>query len=129
MPGDLTEQFASLVSRFGKAWEKGATDQLLDVFAEDALFYPSPFDGPARGHDGIRTYWKEIPHEQAEIAFRFGEIFVVGPWFATEFKCTFRRRRTGEQVDLRGAMFCETGDGRITELRMYWDRRIGAKQT
>jgi len=47
---------------------------------------------------------------------------VAGPWFATEFRCTYRRRRTGEWVDARGAMFCETKDDKITEMRMYWHR-------
>jgi len=25
-------------------------------------------------------------------------------------------------VDARGAIFCETKDGKITEMRMYWHR-------
>src|SRR5881409_3415485 len=33
-----------------------------------------------------------------------------------------RPRRTGAWVDARGAMFCETKDGKITEMRMYWHR-------
>jgi ketosteroid isomerase-like protein len=34
----------------------------------------------------------------------------------------FRRRRTGQWVDARGAIFCETDGERITEMRMYWHR-------
>jgi ketosteroid isomerase-like protein len=49
----------------------------------------------------------------------------VGPWFSAEFKCTFRRRRTGEPVDVRGAIFCETADGLISEMRMYYHRVVG----
>jgi ketosteroid isomerase-like protein len=124
MSSGSREQFEALVAQFAKGWEKGDADQMLEVFTPDALFYPSPFDPPARDHAGIRTYWKDIPLEQAEISCRYGEIFVVGPWFATEYKCTFRRRRTGEPVDLRGAMFCETRDEKISEMRLYWHRAV-----
>src|SRR6266568_3984198 len=34
----------------------------------------------------------------------------------------YRGRRTGDWVDARGAMFCETKDGKVTEMRMYWHR-------
>ncbi len=122
---DPNGEYASLIEQFGKGWEKGATDQMVGVFTDDAVFHSSPFDAPARGSAAIRAYWSDIPREQAEISFRFGEIFVVGPWFATEFKCTFRRRRTGEPVDMRGAIFCETADGKISEMRMYWHRNLG----
>jgi ketosteroid isomerase-like protein len=32
-------------------------------------------------------------------------------------------------VDARGAIFCETDDGRITEMRMYWHRWSGGRET
>lgn len=125
--GTSVETYADLLNRFGRAWERGDTPALVDVFTPQAAFYPSPFDPPATGRDAIRLYWKDIPHEQAEISFRFGEIFVAGPWFATEFRCTFRRRRTGEPIDLRGAIFCETADRLISEMRLYWERRVGTR--
>ena len=101
---------------------KGAPRILMGRRRPDAVFLPEPFATPIRGRGAIRDYWRDVPREQAEIAFRFGEIFVAGPWFATEYKCTFRRRRTGEAVVVRGALFCETIDGRVSEMRMYWDR-------
>lgn len=119
--------FAALVDRFGKGWQTGKTDEILAVFAPDAVFRPEPHDPPLTGHDAIRAYWKDIPFTQAEIRFRSGEIFSTGPWFAAEFKCTFRRRRTGEPVDVRGAMFCETKDGLVSEMRLYWQRFVGGR--
>lgn len=119
------QEYAALIETFGTAWEAGKHDEIVEVFADDGAFMPTPFDAPLRGREAIRGYWKNIPVEQAEVAFRFGEIFVAGPWFATEFRCTFRRRRTGERVDIRGALFCETAGGKITEMRMYWHRAAG----
>jgi len=121
---DRRAKYASLIERFGEGWQKLSAKLMAEVFAEDAVFVPDPWEAPVTTRVGIEQYWGDIPYEQSEISFRFGEIYVVGPWFATEFKCTFRRRRTGEQVDVRGALFCETDDELISEMRMYWDRKV-----
>jgi ketosteroid isomerase-like protein len=114
--------FRTLVDTFGTGWERGDVETICSVFSADAVFLETPFGRPDRGLAAIREYWKDIPLHQAETKFSSGEIYVAGPWFATEFRCTFRRRRTGEPVDARGAMFCETRDGKISEMRLYWHR-------
>jgi ketosteroid isomerase-like protein len=119
----MSDEFRALVDTFAKGWERGDVDKLCSVFVEDAVFLETPFSEPDRGIAAIRAYWKDIPLHQAETRVSSGEIYVAGPWFATEFRCTFRRRRTGELVDARGAMFCETKDGKISEMRMYWHRQ------
>ena len=111
-----------MIEQFGNAWEEGSPEGITELFSEEAVFLSSPFDQPLRGKAEIAEYWKDIPLEQADVSFRFGEIFAAGPWFSTEYKCTFRRRRTGQMIDVRGAFFCETEDGKITEMRMYWHR-------
>jgi ketosteroid isomerase-like protein len=113
----------ALIDEFGRGWSKARVETLMSVFAPDAVFQETPFAEALRGHEAVRGYWADVPLHQSEITFTSGEIFTVGPWFATEFKCTFRRRRTGEWVDARGAIFCETNGEKITEMRMYWDRR------
>ena len=117
-------EFDALIAKFGQAWQQGKPELMAEVFTDDAVFIPGPFEAPVRGREAIRVYWRDVPLEQAEIAFRHGEIFVAGPWFATEYKCTFRRRRTGEAVTVKGALFCETAEGRISEMRMYWERSV-----
>lgn len=114
---------------FGKGWSKGNTDMIMSVFSPEAVFIETPFSSPLQGTQAIREYWREVPYNQSEITFSSGEIFVVGPWFSAEFKCVFRRRRTGEWVDARGAFFCETDGEKITEMRMYWHRWNGGRET
>jgi ketosteroid isomerase-like protein len=121
---ELRSKYGILVQKFGEMWTAGSTEEIADLFTETAVFSPSPFDTPLRGRAAITEYWQDTPLEQAEVKFRYGEVFVAGPWFATEFKCTFRRRRTGKPVDVRGALFCETADDRISEMRMYWHRVV-----
>jgi ketosteroid isomerase-like protein len=112
-----------LIDEFGRGWSRAKVDVMIGVFTPEAVFQDGPFSDPLRGLEAIRGYWGDVPLFQSEITFSSGEIFVVGPWFSTEFKCTFRRRRTGEWVDARGAIFCETDGGKISEMRLYWERR------
>ena len=113
----------------GSGWSTGDIALLMSVYASDAVFIETPFTPALRGTDAIRGYWNEVPYNQSEISFSSGEIYAAGPWFSTEFKCVFRRRRTGEWVEARGAIFCETDSERITEMRMYWHRWNGGQET
>jgi len=119
----------SLIDTFGKGWVTRDMNLLMSVYAADAIFVETPFTAPLQGTDAIRGYWNEVPYNQSEISFSSGEIYAAGPWFSTEFKCVFRRRRTGEWVEARGAIFCETNSERITEMRMYWHRWNGGRET
>lgn len=112
-----------LIDAFGKAWERGKVDDLMAVFSENAVFLDDPFSEKVTGKNAVRDYWKDVPYHQSEITFTPGEIFAAGPWFSTEFRVVYRRRRTGEWVDARGAIFCETEDGKVSEMRMYWIRK------
>jgi ketosteroid isomerase-like protein len=119
----------SLVDIFGRGWATCDMSLLMTVYTADAVFIETPFTPPIQGTDAIRGYWNEVPYNQSEITFSSGEIYAAGPWFSTEFKCVFRRRRTGEWVEARGAIFCETEADRITEMRMYWHRWNGGRET
>jgi len=119
----------SLIDTLGQGWAAGDMNLLMTVYAPDAVFIETPFSTPLHGTDAIRRYWNEVPYNHSEVSFSSGEIYAAGPWFSTEFKCVFRRRRTGEWVEARGAIFCETAWERITEMRMYWHRWNGGKDT
>jgi ketosteroid isomerase-like protein len=112
----------TLIDTFGRGWTRAQLDVLMSVFSPAAVFIETPFSSPMSGEAAIRAYWQDIPYNQSEITFTGGEIYAAGPWFSTEFKCVFRRRRTGEWVEARGAIFCETDGEKITEMRMYWHR-------
>jgi ketosteroid isomerase-like protein len=126
---DTHELGRALIDTFGEGWSRGNVDRLMSVFHEDIVFIETPFSDPLRGADAVRRYWLEVPLHQSEITFTSGEIYAAGPWFSTEFKCLFQRKRTGEWVDARGAIFCETDGVRITEMRMYWHRWNGGRET
>ncbi len=114
---------------FGQGWSRGKVELLMTVFSDEAVFIETPFSEPLRGNDAIDRYWRDVPLHQSEVSFTAGEIYAAGPWFSTEFKCVFRRRRTGEWVEARGAIFCEMAGDRIGEMRMYWHRWNGGQET
>jgi len=118
-----------LVDQLAEGWSKGRPDLMAGVFSENPVFIETPFSTPTTGIDAIRQWASDIPYYQSEATFTVGEVFVAGPWFSTEFKLVFRRRTTGEWVDARGAMFAETDGSKITELRMYWHRWNGGRDT
>ncbi|MFN2316916.1 MAG: nuclear transport factor 2 family protein [Gemmatimonadales bacterium] len=113
----------TLMDTFAKGWSKTDLELLMSVFAEEAVFIETPFSTPLKGAPAIRRWWADVPYYQSEITVTTGEIYGAGPWFSTEFKAVFRRRRTGESVEARGAIFCETTGEQITEMRMYWHRQ------
>jgi ketosteroid isomerase-like protein len=119
----------SLIDTFGRGWSRPDIDLLTSVFTPDAVFLETPFSEPIRGANGVRRWWLDVPYSQSEITFTSGEIYTAGPWFSTEFKCVFQRKRTGEWVDARGAIFCETAGELISEMRMYWHRWNGGRET
>lgn len=123
---DIRTVARSLVDTFAEGWAQAKVDLIVSVFADDAVFLETPFAEPLRGVDAIRQWWSDVPYHQSEISVSTGEIYTAGPWFATEFRAKFRRRRTGEWIDSKGAMFCETGGEKITEMRLYWHRWSGS---
>ncbi len=127
-PADTRSLARDLVDRFARGWAAAKLDLICSVFAEDAVFQETPFSAPVQGLPAIRRWWADVPYNQSEITCSTGEIYAAGPWFSTEFRVRFRRRRTGEWVDAKGAIFCETGGEKITEMRMYWHRWIGGRE-
>ncbi len=126
---DTRELGRSLIDTFGEGWSRGNVDRLMSVFRDDVVFIETPFSDPLVGAEAVRRYWLEVPLHQSDITFTSGEIFAAGPWFSTEFKCLFQRKRTGEWVEARGAIFCDTDGDKVTEMRMYWHRWNGGRET
>jgi len=120
---DTTKLGRELLDAFAAAWSKASVEKIMAVFAKDAVFVETPFAAPRVGWDPIRSYWADVPYHQSEVTVTTGEVYVAGPWFATEFRAVFRRRRTGEWVEAKGAIFCESNGEKISEMRMYWHRR------
>lgn len=118
-----------LLDTLAAGWTKGRVDTMLEVFSDEAVFIETPFATALTGIQAIRGWASDIPYYQSEATFTTGEVYVAGPWFSSEFKLVFQRRTSGEWVEARGALFAETDGTKITELRMYWHRFNGGRET
>lgn len=123
------ERARELLDSIASGWTRAKIDLLTSGFHEDIVFQETPFSSPISGIAAVRDWASDIPYQQSETRFTVGEAFLVGPWFSTEFRLVFRRRKTGEWVDARGALFAETDGNLVTELRMYWHRWNGGRET
>src|SRR5256886_9722017 len=94
--GAMAEAYRELLNTFGRGWERGAVDEIASVFAPDAVFLETPFSAKSAGLDAIRAYWRDVPQNQAHVTFKTGELYVPGPRFATQFRCPYRPRPSGE---------------------------------
>lgn len=128
-PTEIRAVARALTDTLAKGWEKGRVDLIMTVFNDEAVFVETPFSAPLTGAVAIRQWMSDIPYAQSETTFRTGEVYLAGPWFSTEFTLRFRRRKTGQWVEARGALFAETDGELITELRMYWHRWNGGRET
>jgi ketosteroid isomerase-like protein len=51
--------FRDWVDRYFAAWRSNDAEEVAALFAEDALYYVSPFRDPQRGRDQIVSAWVE----------------------------------------------------------------------
>ena len=68
---------AAWVERYVQAWETNDPAAIGDLFAEDALYYPTPDREPWRGRDGIVASWLERKDEPGTWDFRFQVLAVA----------------------------------------------------
>ncbi len=124
------ERAQAVLDTFAKGWSRARVDLMMSCFAESAVLIETPFSAPIVGAAAIRAWAADIPYSQSEPRFAVGELFLAGErWFSSEFRLVFRRRKSGQWVDARGALFVETDGVRITEMRMYWHRTNGGRDT
>ena len=128
-PADFRAVARNLTDTLAKGWEKGRIDQIMTVFNDEAVFVETPFSAPLTGIVAIRQWMSDIPYAQSETTFRTGELCTAGPRCSTDITLRFRRRKTGQWVEARGAFFAETDGELITELRMFWHRWNGGQET
>jgi ketosteroid isomerase-like protein len=126
---DMRALGRTLIDMLATGWTKGRIEHMMSVFHDNIVFIETPFTPPLQGSVAVRQWFSDIPYAQSEVTFQTGEIFVAGPWISTEFTLRFRRRKSGQWVDARGAIFAETDGELITEMRMYWHRWNGGRET
>jgi limonene-1,2-epoxide hydrolase len=115
-----------LVRAFCEAFSRRETDELLQFFAEDAIYHNMPMP-PVRGKDAIHGVLDMFlkPAESAE--FVILHIAEADGVVLTERLDTFLIG--GKHVELPVAGVFEVADGKINSWRDYFDMATWSRQT
>jgi ketosteroid isomerase-like protein len=116
---------ATLLERFGAAWQDFDGDAWVDLFTDDVEFREDPFEAPLVGHNAIRAYLLKAAELQEQVDFTAERHWVVDPTILVAWHASYVARENGATVRLAGFMTLEMRDGRIGRLRKWVRRRDG----
>ena len=110
---------------YGAAWEAGDSQAVIELFADDAEYYETPFDAPMVGKDAIHQYWSEGAGEsQKDVHFSYEAIDIVESTGLAQWRATFIRVPSGIHVELDGFLLAEFDSaGNCSLFREWWHRR------
>jgi limonene-1,2-epoxide hydrolase len=112
--------------RYRRAWEEADDDAVVALFTEDATYRSNPFEEPHRGHEGIRTYWRNVTRSQSNVSVEIGRTMTDGRRAVVEWWTQMDNDEL--PVTLPGALILDFAeDGRCSALREYWNLEVGRR--
>ncbi len=122
----MASESEKLVNDFCQAWSRMNLDEIMGYFAEDAVYHNIPMS-PASGKPAIRQAINTfLPLAQA-VEFRVLKTASAGNVVFNERVDSFQMR--GRRVEIPVAGVFETGDGKISAWRDYFDLATWTRQT
>jgi ketosteroid isomerase-like protein len=117
-----TDAVTGWLERYVDVWRAGDPARVSELFTEDAMYCPDPFQPPRRGHAEIGEYWGAHgdPSDGFEAAY---EPLVVGDDLAvvTGSSRYFDEARTAVVEEFANVFVLRfAGDGRCREYREWW---------
>lgn len=113
----------ALISRYYAACSAGDVDALVQTLCEDVTHYflaPNPGSAPVSGALHLAHYWRKV---QARIDGTWVVDHIIGDGDEAVIEWTlYWTTPAGERVATRGAEWYEFSDGRIGEIRAYYQQ-------
>ncbi len=118
-------KFFLWLSRYGKCWETGDSNEITNLFSDDAYYYETPFDDPMVGLTSIKKYWSEgADQAQENVVFNFSSVSMNGQIGTCRWQASFNRVPSGLRVDIDGYLEAKfNSDGRCSSFREWWHRK------
>jgi ketosteroid isomerase-like protein len=120
-----TDEKLAVVRRYYDGCSTGDVDLMVDTLAPDVVHYflaPNPGSRPVAGADRLARYWRKV---QAMFDARWVVDLIVGEHDLAiiEWTLYWTPEETGDRVATRGAESYVFRDGRIAEIRAFYQQR------
>ncbi len=122
---ELTPELQALFRRFGRAFNAGDVDAILECVTADFRWImargpQAPHGRIVEGREALRTALAERGQALSELRFSDAQVFAAGDRVIGTFRMTAKRCADGAAVDLRGCDIYEVRDGLIAVKDSYW---------
>ncbi len=126
---ELTPELQALFRRFGKAFNAGDVDAILECVTADfqwimARGASAPYGRVVEGREALRAALDERRRELAEVRFSDAQVFAAGDRVIGTFRMTAKRCADGAAVDVRGCDICTVHNGLISSKDSYWKQVV-----
>jgi ketosteroid isomerase-like protein len=111
---------ASLLARYGDAWQGFDGDAWVALFTEDAEYHEDPFGDPFVGHNALRAFLLRSAERQRDVDFTVERHWVSGETVLARWHASWFDRSDGHVVRIAGFLTAAVaGDGRISTLYVW----------
>ena len=112
------------LQKYKEAWESRNPDQAVNLFADNAQYFLSPFESPFTGKSEIRDYWEDVPIFQTNNKFQFEVLFVKENKGFAHCHGTFELVVSGDINEMDGIFEVEMDEnGKCKRLRQWWHQK------
>lgn len=115
------KQFRTWLDAYGEAWQARDSGRFAGLFADNALYYWTPFDEPQKGRGEIGKAFLDAIARQSDIDFGARILYTQAQLGAAHWSCAFTRPDSGKRVHLDGVFVVQFADtGQALSLREWW---------
>lgn len=114
------EQLRAVVDAYVDAYKRDDRQGCIDLFRPDAVWHDPVGEPPHVGHEGIGAFWDQARALADSIVLEPHDVIVCGSSAAMVFEIHVAMGEGGMIMDAV-EIFDIGDDGKIVELRAYWD--------
>jgi ketosteroid isomerase-like protein len=121
----MSQENVEILRSLYLAWERGDYSSLEWAHPEiDIVFADGPSPGSVRGLGGLTEGWRDFMSAWNEYRQRPDEYRELdGDRVLVLSRFTGRGKRSGVELEQKGAVLFEFRDGKVTRIVRYWDRK------
>jgi ketosteroid isomerase-like protein len=120
----MSQENVEIVRRSTEVWNAGDLEGLRELFHPDAVLHVPegfPEQGPFVGADEVINQYRRLGEDFSEHHLESTDMEASGDYVIVQYRWTIRADRSGIGAELRYAGTFRLRDGKIVEVRYYWD--------